>query len=68
LWPGSDSERDINAASPAAALATGLAPRPLRQSIGEIRDAGLVSPAPIPDGVGLAPEREAALLAGWAGR
>jgi 2'-hydroxyisoflavone reductase len=67
LWPGGDSERDINAASPAAALATGLAPRPLRQSIGEIREAGLRSPAPIPDGVGLAPEREAGLLAGWAG-
>jgi 2'-hydroxyisoflavone reductase len=67
LWPGGDSERDINAASPAAALATGLAPRPLRQSIGEIREAGLRSPVPIPDGVGLAPEREAALLAGWAG-
>jgi 2'-hydroxyisoflavone reductase len=68
LWPGGDSESEINAASPAAALAAGLAPRPLSQSIDEIREAEQHSPAPSPDGVGLAPEREAELLAGWAHR
>jgi 2'-hydroxyisoflavone reductase len=68
LWPGGDSESDINAASPAAALAAGLAPRPLSQSIDEIRAAEQHSPAASPDGVGLAPEREAGLLAGWARR
>jgi 2'-hydroxyisoflavone reductase len=68
LWPGGDSESEINAASPAAALAAGLAPRPLSQSIDEIREAEQRSPAASPDGVGLAPEREAELLAGWARR
>ena len=68
LWPGGDSESEINAASPAAALAAGLAPRPLSQSIDEIRAAEQHSPAASPDGVGLAPEREAELLAGWARR
>jgi 2'-hydroxyisoflavone reductase len=68
LWPGGDSERDINAASPAAALAAGLATRPLSQSIDEIREAEQHSPAARPDGVGITPEREAELLAGWARR
>jgi 2'-hydroxyisoflavone reductase len=68
LWPGGDSESEINAADPAAAIAAGLAPRPLSQSIDEIREAELHSPAARPDGVGLAPDREAELLAGWASR
>ena len=68
MWPGGDTESDINAADPAAALAAGLAPRPLSQSIDEIRDCELGSPAAPPDGVGLTPEREAGLLAGWASR
>ena len=68
MWPGGDSESDINAADPAAALAAGLAPRPLSQSIDEIREHELRSPAAAPAGVGLTPEREAELLAGWAAR
>ncbi len=68
MWPGGDTESDINAADPAAALAAGLAPRPLSQSIDEIREYELGSPAAPPDGVGLTPEREAGLLAGWASR
>src|SRR2546427_80883 len=59
MWPGGDSESDINAADPAAAMAAGLAPRPLSQSIDEIREYELASGAVTPDGVGLAPEREA---------
>jgi nucleoside-diphosphate-sugar epimerase len=68
MWPGGDSESDINAADPAAALAAGLAPRPLGQSIDEIRAYELQSGATAREGVGLAPEREAELLAGWARR
>lgn len=65
LWPGPDPDRDINAASPAAAYAAGLAPRPMRRSIAEIHTAELASPTPVPAGIGLAPEREAELLARW---
>jgi 2'-hydroxyisoflavone reductase len=65
LWPGGDSERDINAASPAAALATGLRPRPLRQSIAEIHDHERRSPTPVPTGTGIAPQRAAELLTRW---
>jgi 2'-hydroxyisoflavone reductase len=68
MWPGGDSESDINAADPAAAFAAGLAPRPLGQSIDEIREHELRSPAAAPDRVGLTPEREAELLASWASR
>jgi 2'-hydroxyisoflavone reductase len=68
MWPGGDSESDINAADPAAALAAGLAPRPLSQSIDEVREYELHSPAAAPAGVGLTPEREAELRAGWARR
>jgi 2'-hydroxyisoflavone reductase len=65
LWPGPDPDRDINAASPAAARAAGLAPRPLRRSIAEIHASELASPTPVPAGIGLAPEREAELLERW---
>jgi 2'-hydroxyisoflavone reductase len=68
MWPGADSESAINAASPAAALAAGLAPRPLRQSVAEIHDHQARHPAAIRRPVGLSPEREATLLAGWARR
>ena len=68
MWPGGDKESDINAADPAAALAAGLEPRPLSQSIDEIREYELHSPAAAPAGVGLAPEREAELLADWTSR
>ena len=63
LWPGGDSENDINAASPPLPW-RGLGPRPLSQSIDEIGGAERRSPAPSPDGVGLAPEREAGLRSG----
>jgi 2'-hydroxyisoflavone reductase len=65
LWPGGDSECDINRADPARAYATGLAPRPIRQSIAEIHAAELAAPQKPPAGVGLTAEREAALLAAW---
>jgi 2'-hydroxyisoflavone reductase len=68
LWPGGDNARDINAADPAAAYATGLAPRPLRQSIAEIHAAERVSATPARPGVGLPAQREADLLASWRSR
>jgi nucleoside-diphosphate-sugar epimerase len=65
LWPGGDSEREINTADPARACAAGLAPRPIRQSIAEIHAAELATPGQPPAGVGLTAEREAELLAAW---
>jgi 2'-hydroxyisoflavone reductase len=66
MWPGGDSESAINAASPAAALAAGLRPRPLSQSVAELHQHELRFPTAVPDGTGLSPQRETDLLAGWA--
>ncbi|MEP7023423.1 MAG: NAD-dependent epimerase/dehydratase family protein [Actinomycetota bacterium] len=66
LWPGGDSESAINAADPARANAAGLAPRPLSQTIDEIRVAEQASPTAVPPGLGLSAEAEADLLAHWA--
>jgi 2'-hydroxyisoflavone reductase len=64
LWAEGDTEgANLNAASPAAAFAAGLSPRPLRQTVADIRAAG---PPLVRPGVGLAPERETELLATWA--
>src|SRR6266567_2128331 len=68
LWPGGDPERDINAADPARALAAGLAPRPIRQTVADIHAAEQASPTPPRPGVGLTPDREAELLAAWRAR
>ncbi len=68
LWPAGDPESDINAADPAAALATGLRPRPVGDSAAELHEQELRSPMPVPDGTGVSAEREAELLAGWARR
>ena len=65
LWPGGDSESDINTADPARAYAAGLAPRPLAQTIADVHAAELASPTPPRAGVGLTAEREAELLAAW---
>jgi len=65
LWPGGDSERDINTADPARAYAAGLTPRPVRRSIAEIHAAARAANQAPPAGVGLTAEREAELLAAW---
>lgn len=65
MWPGGDEFTDANAASPAAAYASGLSPRPLRQSIRELYEFEQRSPTRIPDGVGLSADREVALLTEW---
>ena len=68
LWPGGDSERDINTADPARAFAAGLRPRPIRQTVAEIHAAEQASPTPQPPGAGLSPEREQELLTAWLAR
>jgi nucleoside-diphosphate-sugar epimerase len=65
LWPGGDSESDINTADPSRAYAAGLTPRPLGQTIAELHAAELASPTLPRPGVGLTAEREAELLAAW---
>jgi 2'-hydroxyisoflavone reductase len=64
LWDGEDSEgANLSAANPAAAFAAGLSPRPLRETVADIRAAESVPAKPE---VGLSPDREAELLARWA--
>jgi 2'-hydroxyisoflavone reductase len=64
LWAEGDREgMNLSAASPAAAFTAGLAPRPLRATVADIRASVPVSPRPA---VGLPPDREADLLARWA--
>lgn len=62
LWAEGDSAGlNMNTGSPAAAYAAGLTPRPLRQTVADIRAAGPVIARPGP----MTPDREAALLAQW---
>jgi 2'-hydroxyisoflavone reductase len=68
LWPGADPDRDAGAADPAAALAAGLAPRPLRDSVADIHVSESQSPTTPGTPTGLAAEREADLLDRWAAR
>jgi 2'-hydroxyisoflavone reductase len=64
LWSGTDAEdASLNQADPAAALAAGLDPRPLRASAADVHAAEAVAPTPVPPGTGLDPARESALLA-----
>jgi 2'-hydroxyisoflavone reductase len=65
LWPGGDSERDINTADPSRAYAAGLSPRPIRQTIAEVHAAEVSAGSAPPAGAGMTPEREAELLAAW---
>jgi 2'-hydroxyisoflavone reductase len=65
LWPAFDGYGDINAASPAAAIGTGLRPRPVTRSAAEVHAAQATDPVTPREGVGLSPEREATLLKHW---
>lgn len=64
LWGGGDPWVGANAASPAAARAAGLPVRPIRRTVADIVEHLLLDPPEGP-GPGLAPEREAELLAAW---
>ena len=69
LWPGASlDDASLSAASPAAALAAGLAPRPLQQSVADIHAHEAASPTPVPAGTGIDDAREAGLLAAWTAR
>jgi 2'-hydroxyisoflavone reductase len=66
LWSEGDVEAgNQNTASPAAALAAGLSPRPLRETIADIRAEDRVAGSGRA-GVGISADREAELLARWA--
>jgi 2'-hydroxyisoflavone reductase len=67
LWSADDPDVDINAGSPARALAAGLRLRPLASTIADLRAAEQQSPTRQP-GDGISPGREAELLARWAAR
>jgi 2'-hydroxyisoflavone reductase len=65
LWPAFDGFGDINAASPDAAFAAGLRPRPVTRSAAEVHAAQATEPVTPREGIGLTPEREAELLKHW---
>ncbi len=66
LWAeGEGDAANLSTADPAAALATGLTPRPLRHTVADIR-AESRTPGTGRPGVGISAEREAELLARWA--
>lgn len=69
LWPGASlDDASLSAASSAAALAAGLTPRPLRQSVADIHSREAASPTAVPARTGIDATREAELLAAWAAR
>ena len=66
LWAaGEGDSANMSRANPAAAFAAGLTPRPLRDTVADIRAEDRVPGTGRP-GVGLPAEREAELLARWA--
>jgi 2'-hydroxyisoflavone reductase len=68
LWPAGDAEgANMSAASPAAAFAAGLSPRPLRETIAGIAAEDRAPGSGRPE-VGMAPGREADVLAAWAAK
>jgi 2'-hydroxyisoflavone reductase len=68
MWPGGDPAGMFEAADPRRAFESGLAPRPLAQTIRETLEQDRAEPLPLRPGVGIAPEREAGLLARWHAR
>lgn len=66
MWAGLDPDRYFGALDPSRALAAGLRPRPLEETIRDLHAAEQEQPtAPAPT-VGLSSERELALLAAYA--
>ncbi len=65
LWgEGEGDDANMSRANPAAAFDAGLAPRPLRATVADIRAEDRV-PGTGPQGVGISAEREAELLLQW---
>ncbi|HXW45830.1 MAG TPA: NAD-dependent epimerase/dehydratase family protein [Streptosporangiaceae bacterium] len=68
LWgEGDPDEANANAASPAAAFAAGLSPRPLADTVTDVSAEARAAVDARP-GAGMPPEQEAALLDRWAAR
>jgi 2'-hydroxyisoflavone reductase len=65
LWPGANPEGVIEAADPGLAVSTGLAARPLAETIRLIHEHESRQPTPVNEPVGLTAEAEAELLARW---
>jgi 2'-hydroxyisoflavone reductase len=63
LWSGGDPARLILAADPSAAMATGLTPRPLENTIRDTLEWARVNEQPAD--AGLSADREAEILAAW---
>ncbi len=63
LWAGTDLDRDVSALDPSRAIAAGLRPRPLAQTIRELHTHELATPTALRVRVGLDPIRERDLLA-----
>jgi 2'-hydroxyisoflavone reductase len=67
LWGEGDGDAaNMSRANPAAAYAAGLTPRPLRETVADIRAEDRIPGSGRP-GVGMSAEREADLLASWTG-
>lgn len=66
LWGARDPQRYVLAADASRALARGLAPRPLTDTIRDTLEWARANPAHVD--TGLSPQREAELLARWHGR
>ncbi len=66
LWAEGESDgANMSKANPAAAFAAGLTPRPLRETVADIR-AEERAPGTGPASIGISAEREADVLARWA--
>ncbi|MGO9560098.1 MAG: NAD-dependent epimerase/dehydratase family protein [Acidimicrobiales bacterium] len=68
LWAGTEEGRDASALDPSRAVAAGLSPRSLAQTVRELHAYELAEPTDRPKGVGLDAAREKELLAGWLAR
>jgi 2'-hydroxyisoflavone reductase len=68
MWPGGDPAGMFEAADPRRAFGSGLAPRPLAQTIRDTLEHDRTQDTPIRPGVGTPVEREADLLARWHAR
>jgi 2'-hydroxyisoflavone reductase len=65
LWAALEEDRGLSALDPSRALAAGLAPRPLADTVRDLHGAELAEPTAPPGEVGLDPAREAALVAAF---
>lgn len=63
LWEALDPDRNVCALDPGRAVAAGLRPRPLAQTIRELHAHELATPTPLRAPIGLTPDRERDLLA-----